>query len=170
MFEPNKIISYVLELSEDVDFFDIILTLQIKLRTIFKYYNKTIELVTFSTRNECNRLKKTNLYKKYNDDYLFSKDNITYFYLLKILKRRDENEDKSDKIRLYNNNDDEDIEYSLEEFQILLNEKKEEFENLFVKDIEFTEDEKKFIDEISNHELLKGKIKGFNWTEQITYD
>uniref|UniRef100_A0A6C0AEY8 Uncharacterized protein n=1 Tax=viral metagenome TaxID=1070528 RepID=A0A6C0AEY8_9ZZZZ len=167
MFEPNKIISYVLELSEDVDFFDIILALQIKLRTIFKYYNKTIELVTFSTRNECNRLKKTNLYKKYNDDYLFSKDNITYFYLLKILKRRDEY--KSEKIIIFNNIG-EDIEYSLEEFHILLNEKKEEFENLFVKEIVFTEDEKKFIYEISNHELLKGKIKGFNWTEKITCD
>ncbi len=162
-------IHYVLELTEDVDYFDVILQIQINLRSVFSYnsYDKTITLIKFSITDSDDRLKNTSLYKLYGTNYKWEEDKMTYHNLSRILKNHEEDIAEGylrNKIYFYGG--DEPKEYSIDEINNLIKQKEIEFENLFVKEIKFTENELKFIEKIVKHPLLENKIKGFAWKER----
>jgi hypothetical protein len=174
MMNNYRDFEYLLELTEEVDYFDVILKIQSDLREIFSYNSntKTIRLVIISNRtcfDKEERLQNTSLYKKFKDKFEWADYVYTYHVLMNMLKTHEEYKEEGyhyDYIDLFDYDKQKSNKYTFDEIKALIDEKKDEFETLFVNEIKFTDKELEFIDKLSKHPLLEGKIKGFKWIEK----
>lgn len=171
MIISNHDYCYHLELTEDIDFFDIILQIQQDIRRVFKYDEDTkrITVISIHTSDAIydERVMNTPLWK--NGKYGTNGSQYKYPHLL-IEKQQQALQKNETHITLgdfKSNGDFVEDDYTHEEIHNMIKDKADEFNTACDKYIPFTEDENKFISELRNHPLIKNIIKKSYWVDYV---
>ena len=132
---------YKIYLSEDVDLFNVILQIQIDIRSEFEYNKseKTIIVLRIDSNQNQNRLKNVSVWQKYGSSG----------YVLKKFNNRD--------MSGYDDDEDSNIIHTIKDKQKLF--------NMFSNEFQLLDYETNKINRIINHPLLQGLIVEHKWDD-----
>lgn len=159
----------IIELLENVDYFDIIQKVEKDLKKSLKSeYN---EITVFNIEGYENRVYNTTLSKMYCQEgnpnywfYYFQTFSIKSSLVDKIAKNPDINYKMTG---FSSNNNNIFDELSKEEYIKFSEERNEEFQKYFVNEIVLTDEEKSLLYNLKNHPLIKNCIKSIYWKDKI---